>query len=538
MTSSSFIVEKPVNEIELKYNNNSNERKKVQQIIEEFLSEPIEIPIIIGDEEIFTNNTVNITIPHNHKQLLAKAHLADKNILKKAVKVALSAKETFSELAPEHRSSYIMKAGDLLQGSWRPTIIAATMLGISKTVHQAEIDVAELIDMYRFNPYYLSEILAEQPSQAEGMYNRLDYRPLDGFILAISPFNFTSIAGNLPTAPTLMGNTVLWKPATSSLFNAYHLMKLLQVSGLPVGVINFLPSRGTDIGRAVVTHPDLGAIHFTGSTQTMNYLWKKVADNIEYYNQYPRIVGETGGKNFFFMHNSANLRAVVTALIRGSFEYQGQKCSATSRAYVPESLWPQIKELMIMELSSVTTGDPAKFHDFMSAIINGSQYRRVVEFIEYGKKYNDLVYGGEYDDSVGYFINPTIFKTTEPKDRLMIEEIFGPVLTIYVYQDKNYIETLKICDETSSYGLTGSIFASDREAIIQAEKILRFAAGNFYINDKTTGSVVSQQPFGGSRKSGTNDKTAYKTNLLRWTSLRAIKETFIPPENYKRPFMK
>jgi 1-pyrroline-5-carboxylate dehydrogenase len=536
MAFSPFYIKKPVNVTELEYRRDSPERINVQEKIEEFTSSVIEIPVIIGGEEIYTGKTVDVVVPHNHNHVLAKAHLADIETLEQAIEVAVKKKEKF-ELPPEHRASFMMKAGVLLQGSWRSTLIAATMLGISKTVHQAEIDVAELIDMYRFNPYYFSEILTEQPIQVDGMYNRLDYRPLDGFVLAITPFNFTSIAGNLPTAPTLFGNIVLWKPASSALFNAYYIMKLLQEAGLPDGVINFVPSRGPDIGNVVVPHPDLGGIHFTGSTQTMNYLWKKVAENIDSYHQYPRIVGETGGKNFVIAHGSTSVDVVVTALIRGAFEYQGQKCSAASRAYIPESLWSKVKEKMVTELSTISIGDPGQFNDFLSAIITGPQYRRIIEYIEYGKKSSELIYGGKYDDSTGYFIHPTVFRTDDPRDKLMTEEIFGPILTFYIYKDNEYIKTLKLCNETSPFSLTGSIFSKDRESIIQAEKILRFAAGNFYINDKPTGSVVAQQPFGGSRKSGTNDKAAYKSNLLRWTSLRAIKESFVLTRDYRRPFM-
>ena len=539
MSTGLFTIDEPENEAELDYAPGSLERMEVRKKLEEFSNEVAEIPIIIGGKEYHTGQTIDIVTPHKHSQVIGGAHMADEELLHKAINSAMESKKRFMESSWEKRTTILMKAADLLSGPWRSTIIAATMLGISKTVHQAEIDVAELIDMYRFNSYYLTQILGQQPVQTSGMLNRIDYRPLDGFVLAINPFNFTSIAGNLPTAPTLFGNTVLWKPATSALFNAYHIMKLLEASGLPPGVINFVPSRGSTISKIVVSHPDLGGIHFTGSTQTMEYIWKKVAQNIENYNQYPRIVGETGGKNFVIVHSSADIEALVAALIRGNLEYQGQKCSAAARAYIPESLWPEVRDKLVEEYRTVTVGDPADFNDFMSSIVDKNQFNRVVEYIEEGKQGEEyeLVYGGEYDDSVGYYIYPTIFRTMDPRSRLMREEIFGPVLMVYVYQDEEYLETLKLCDSTSKYGLTGSVFAEDSAALELAEKALRFAAGNFYLNDKPTGSVIGRQPFGGSRKSGTNDKTGYILNLLRWTSARSIKEMFNPPRNYRRPFM-
>ena len=529
----------PKNEAELDYEPGSSEREEVQNKIEELMAEVREIPVIIGGEEIYTGNTVDVVMPHDHKHVLAKAHLADAATLRQAVKTALSVKESYNELDWLSRATTMLKAADLLSGSWRSTLVAATMIGISKTVHQAEIDVAELIDMYRFNPYYLYQILQQQSVDAEGMTNWLDYRPLDGFVLAINPFNFTSIAGNLPTAPTLTGNVVLWKPATSALYNAYFIMRLLQEAGFYTGSVNFIPSHGKDVSEVLLTDPNLGGVHFTGSTGTMNTIFKTVGENISRYRQYPRLVGETGGKNFLVAHGSADADEAITAMIRGAYEYQGQKCSATSRAYISRELWARIENKLLDEIKSIKVGSPTDFDNFVCSIIDEQQFKKVISYIEEIKKDSkyEILIGGTYDDSVGYYVEPMLVITTEPKAKIMEEEIFGPILTVYLYDDDRYEETLRLCDQTSPYGLTGSVFAHDREAIAKAEKILRFAAGNFYVNDKTTGSMIGQQPFGGSRKSGTNDKTAYIPNIMRWTSIRAVKETYNPPRNYRRPYM-
>ncbi len=536
-----FQIEMPRNEPVLSYAPGTTEREEIKKKLKEFKSKTIEIPTIIGGKEHFTGETIDIVMPHNHSHVLAKAHLAPKELLKEAIQVALEAKNEYLEFPWEERAALFMKAAELLSTTWRSTLNAATMLGVSKTVHQAEIDsAAELIDMLRFNTYWMHEIYKQQPISSKGVWNRLEYRPLDGFVLAITPFNFTSIAGNLPSAPAIMGNVVLWKPASSALYPAYYIMKLFQAAGLPPGVINFLPARGYDISEVVVRHPDLGGVHFTGSTKTFQYIWKTVGENIANYNQYPRLVGETGGKDFVFAHNSANIDALTTALIRGAYEYQGQKCSAASRAYIPKSIWEPLKEKLISELKTVKVGDPEDFTNFMTAVIDKVSFDKITQYIEHAKHDDtyEVIFGGNYDDSKGYFIDPTIILSKDPYSKLMKEEIFGPVLTVYVYEDEEYVETLKICDKTAGYGLTGAVFANDRKALLIAEKILRFTAGNYYRNDKPTGAVIAQQPFGGSRASGTNDKAGSYQNLLRWTSVRAIKENLTPPTDYRYEFMK
>jgi 1-pyrroline-5-carboxylate dehydrogenase len=531
----------PFNEPIYSYAPGSREKKDLKAHLEKMLNEKIEIPLIIGGKEIFSGNMADCRCPHDHNHLLAQYHKAGLPELDKAVKEAQKAWKDWSVMDWESRASIFLRAAELLATKYRHILNAASMLGQSKTVHQAEIDAAcELIDFYRFNPHYMRQIYTQQPDSSHEVWNYMEYRALEGFVFAVTPFNFTSIAGNLPTSPAMMGNTVLWKPASSAVYSAYFITQLLKEAGLPDGVINFIPGPGRYVGDPVLEKPGLAGVHFTGSTSVFHGMWKTIGSNIMNYRTYPRIVGETGGKDFVFVHASADAEAVVTALIRGAFEYQGQKCSAASRAYIPSNLWPSIKERLSDEIKTIKMGDITDFTNFMGAVIDKPAFDSIVEFIEYAKKSKEanIVCGGNYDDSKGYFIEPTLVVVTNPKDKLMEEEIFGPVLTIYVYPENKYKETLKICDTTSPYGLTGAVFANDRKAIDEAFTALRYAAGNFYINDKPTGAVVSQQPFGGARGSGTNDKAGSYLNLLRWTSARAVKENLRPPRDYRYPFLK
>ena len=531
----------PFNEPIYSYAPGSREKKDLKARLEKMLNEEIEIPLIIGSKEIFSGNMADCRCPHDHNHLLAQYHKAGPPELDKAVKEAQRAWKDWSVMDWESRASIFLRAAELLATKYRYILNAASMLGQSKTAHQAEIDAAcELIDFYRFNPHYMRQIYTQQPDSSHEVWNYMEYRALEGFVFAVTPFNFTSIAGNLPTSPAMMGNTVLWKPASSAVYSAYFITQLLKEAGLPDGVINFIPGPGRYVGDPVLEKPGLAGVHFTGSTSVFHGMWKTIGSNIMNYRTYPRIVGETGGKDFVFVHASADAEAVVTALIRGAFEYQGQKCSAASRAYIPSNLWPSIKESLSDEIKTIKMGDITDFTNFMGAVIDKPAFDSIVEFIEYAKKSKEanIVCGGNYDDSKGYFIEPTLVVVTNPKDKLMEEEIFGPVLTIYVYPENKYKETLKICDTTSPYGLTGAVFANDRKAIDEAFTALRYAAGNFYINDKPTGAVVSQQPFGGARGSGTNDKAGSYLNLLRWTSARAVKENLRPPRDYRYPFLK
>ena len=540
MNNSIPIFEMPENEPVLNYEPGSKEREELKKKINELKNQKIEIPLIIGGKEIKTGNLGKCVMPHDYKHVLAEYHKASEKEVKMAIDAALEAKKTWNEFSWVDRMSIFKKAADLLSTTWRSTLNAATMLGQSKNAYQAEIDSAcELSDFFRFNSYYAMKIYLDQPQSSKGTWNRSEYRALEGFVFAVTPFNFSSIAGNLPTAPAIMGNTVLWKPASSAVYSAYFIMKLLKEAGLPDGVINFIPGPGSEIGNLVLKDPNLAGIHFTGSTSTFQNMWEAVGQNIRNYKTYPRIVGETGGKDFIVAHESANVEALVTALIRGAFEYQGQKCSAVSRAYIPNNIWKDVKEKMMQDLKDIKIGSPEDFTNFMNAVIDKSSFDKIKAYIEFAKNSEEaeIIYGGNCDDSVGYFIEPTVILTKNPKFKTMQEEIFGPVLTVYIYDPQNFEETLKLCDETSPYGLTGAIFAQDRKAIIQAEKILINAAGNFYINDKPTGAVVGQQPFGGARASGTNDKAGTIINLLRWTSVRTIKENFVPAENFKYPFM-
>ncbi len=518
----------------------SPEKASLKAQLKKMLSEEIEIPLIIGGKEVKTGQMADCRIPHDHGHLLARYHKAGPDEIEQAVEAAKTAWKDWSEMDWVSRSSIFLRAAELLATKYRDIVNAATMLGQSKTVHQAEIDSAcELIDFYRFNPYYMSQIYAQQPDSSPEIWNYMEYRPLEGFVFAVTPFNFTSIAGNLPTSPALMGNVALWKPASSAVYSAYFLALLFKEAGLPDGVINFIPGPGRYVGTPVLEQPDLAGVHFTGSTEVFQGMWKTIGSNIMKYKSYPRIVGETGGKDFIFVHASADIDAVVTAIIRGAFEYQGQKCSAASRAYIPSNLWESVKDNLIDLAKTIKMGDIMDFSNFMGAVIDKAAFDTIVEYIEFAKQSNDaeIIYGGQYDDSKGYYIEPTIVVTTNPHHKLIEEEIFGPVMTIFVYDENKFQETLKICDTTSPYALTGAIFANDRQAVNQGFKVLRHSAGNFYINDKPTGAVVSQQPFGGARGSGTNDKAGSYMNLLRWTSARTIKEALNPPKDYRYPFL-
>lgn len=540
MANGIFKLERPQNERTLNYAPGSDEKAVLKKQLKRMRSEEIEIPLIIGGKEIRTGNTEKCIIPHDRHHVLATYHKAGEREIQMAIDAALKAKSEWENMPWEHRASIFLKAAEMASGPWRPVLNGATMLNQSKTVYQAEIDSAcELIDYLRFNVYYMTQIYGEQPFPSQNAWNRMEYRPLEGYVFAVTPFNFTAIACNLITAPAMMGNVVLWKPASTAVYSGYYLMKMLQEAGLPDGVINFIPGSGEEVGAPAMSNEWLAGINFTGSTEVFRSMWETVAANIRRYRGYPRIVGETGGKDFVFAHNSADIEALVTALIRGAFEYQGQKCSAASRAYIPESIWPAVKEKLIQDISTIKMGDVEDFTNFMSAVIDHNAFNSIKSYINFAQNSSDaeIICGGGCDDSKGFFIEPTVILTTNPKFKTMQEEIFGPVLTIYVYKDDELDEILELCDTTSPYGLTGSIFARDRSAIIKMERRLCHAAGNFYINNKPTGAVIGQQPFGGSRASGTNDKAGSKINLLRWTSVRTISETFTPPMEYRYPFM-
>jgi len=533
-------VPRPSNEPVYSYAPGAPERDSLKAQLKRMLGETLEFPLIIGGKEVRTGNLADCRCPHDHGHLLARYHKAGPEEIEKAVAEAGKAWKEWSEMDWVSRASVFLRAAELLATKYRDILNAATMLGQSKTVHQAEIDAAcELIDFYRFNPYYMSQIYAQQPDSAPGIWNYVEYRPLEGFVFAVTPFNFTSIAGNLPTSPAMMGNVVLWKPASSAVYSAYFLTQLWKEAGLPDGVIQFIPGPGRYVGDPVLGKSELAGVHFTGSTATFQSMWKTIGNHIMSYRTYPRIVGETGGKDFVFVHASAEVDSLVASLVRGAFEYQGQKCSATSRVYIPQSLWPQVKERFLDEVSSIKMGDITDFSHFMGAVIDKAAFDSIVEYIEFAKNSPDaeIIAGGGYDDSKGYFIEPTVVVVTDPRHKLMQEEIFGPVVTLYIYPDKEYEATLELCDTTSPYGLTGAIMATDREAIRLASRKLRHAAGNFYINDKPTGAVVGQQPFGGARGSGTNDKAGSFLNLLRWVSARAVKENLNPPRDYRYPFL-
>lgn len=541
MTNAIFTLPRPQNDSVLEYAPGSSERESLKKELDRQKNLKIDIPLIIGGKEIRTGKTVNVVSPHDHGHVLATCHLGGENEVKMAIDAAMKAKAEWEDMEWHQRSAIFLKAGELLATKYRPILNAATMLNQSKTCYQAEIDAAcELIDFYRFNAHYLQEIYrTQQVHNSNGVWNRLEYRALEGFVLAVTPFNFTAIAGNLPMSPAIMGNTVLWKPASTSLLSNYYIMQILKEAGLPDGVINFLPGSGGNIGNPAIDSELFAGIHFTGSTTVFGSIWQRIANNINRYRSYPKTVGETGGKDFIFVHSSADVHEVATAAIRGSFEYQGQKCSAASRMYVPKSMWGKLKPLLQEITESIKMGDVCDFTNFMGAVIDNKSFENTMGYIAKAKASNEaqIIAGGTGDSSKGYFIRPTIIETQNPHFITMEEEIFAPVLSIYVYDDNKYEETLEICDKTSPYALTGAIFATERTAVIKAEKMLRHCAGNFYINDKPTGAVVGQQPFGGARGSGTNDKAGSHLNLVRWTSPRTIKETFVPPKDYKYQFM-
>ena len=535
-----FKVPHPINEPVKGYAPGSPERASLAAKVKEMAAHRIEIPLIIGGKEVRTGKLGKAVMPHDHGHVLADVHLGGEAEVKLAVEAAAKAKMEWAALPWEARVAVFLKAADLLAGPYRDVLNGATMLGQSKTCHQAEIDSAcELIDFYRFNARFYEQILREQPESASGMWNRLEHRPLEGFVFAVTPFNFTSIAGNLPTAPALVGNTVVWKPASTALYSAHFLMKLWKEAGLPDGVINMVPGSGASIGNPVLASPQLAGIHFTGSTGVFNGMWRTVGQNLESYKGYPRLVGETGGKDFIVAHPSADPLALTVAIVRGAFEYQGQKCSAASRAYVPSNLWPKVKEMLVPMVEGIRMGDIQDHANFMGAVIDANSFRDQKNAIDEAKASSDasILVGGQYDDSRGYFVRPTVILARTPGYRTMCDELFGPVLTLHVYDETKWEETLDLVDTTSPYALTGAVFSQDRYAVQQAIARLRNAAGNFYINDKPTGAVVGQQPFGGARASGTNDKAGSMLNLLRWVSARTIKETFVPATDYRYPFM-
>jgi 1-pyrroline-5-carboxylate dehydrogenase len=531
----------PKNDPVLGYAPGSAERAELAAVLESMSRRTIEITPVIDGRSVRTANTAKSVKPHDHRHVLATWHKAGRREVTRAIAAAADAHTAWSRMPWESRAAIFLKAADLLAGPWRMKLNAATMLGQSKTCHQAEIDAAcELIDFFRFNVHFMREIYAKQPASSPGMWNTMEYRALEGFVFAVTPFNFTSIAGNLPSAPALMGNTVVWKPASSAVYAAWFVMELLREAGLPPGVINFVPGSASEIGDPALESEQLAGIHFTGSTAVFQGMWRTVGANIARYKGYPRLVGETGGKDFVFAHPSADVKALTTALVRGSFEFQGQKCSAASRAYIPASLWPRVERGLKEQIGEISVGDPTDFRNFMGAVIDAAAFKTIKSYIEFAKRSQDarIVAGGGCDARRGYFIEPTVVLAKRPDFRLMREEIFGPVLTVFVYPDKKLDQTLELCDSGSPYALTGAIFAQDRHEIVRMSEALTHAAGNFYINDKPTGAVVGQQPFGGGRASGTNDKAGSYLNLIRWTNARAIKETFVPASHFSYPFLK
>src|SRR5438034_5266491 len=529
----------PVNEPIRSYAPGSPERASVKARLKAMAAEKIVMPLIIGGKEIKTGQCGQSVMPHDHRHVLGEYHKATEQHVRMAVDAALAARREWASWSFDDRAAVILKAAELLATSpWRDTINGATMLGQSKTAFQAEIDAAcEIVDFWRFNVHYGQELLDEQPLSDNTMWNQVEYRGLEGFVYAITPFNFTSIAANLPTAPALMGNTVVWKPASSAMYNAYWLMKLYEAAGMPPGVINMVAGDSAMISKVLLSHRDLAGVHFTGSTDVFNGMWKTIGASMGSYRSYPRIVGETGGKDFIIAHSSADPDALAVGAVRGAFEFQGQKCSAASRLYVPRSLWSNVRDRMVAMMDDIKMGDVQDFRNFMGAVIDKKSFDKISGYIDHAKKTATIVAGGQVDGSKGYFIRPTLVETADPGYRLLCEEIFGPVLTVHVYDDARWKETLTIVDQTSPYALTGAVFAQDRRAVVEAASALRNAAGNFYVNDKPTGAVVGMQPFGGARASGTNDKAGSKLNLIRWVSARTIKETFAPPRDYRYPFM-
>jgi 1-pyrroline-5-carboxylate dehydrogenase len=533
-------IPQPINEPVLSYAPGAPERVELKQTLKELSGRGVEIPLIIGGKEVRTGRTVDIAMPHCHHHVLAKAHQAGLGEVEAAIAATREAWGEWSAWGFERRAAVFLKAADLLATRYRPMVNASTMLGQSKTAHQAEIDAAcELIDFFRFNVHYAERLYAEQPLSVAGVWNYLDFRPLEGFVYAITPFNFTSIGGNLPTAPAIMGNTVVWKPAATAVLSNYFIMRLLEEAGLPPGVINFIPGPSVQVSERLLADRAFAGIHFTGSTEVFQTLWKQAAANLTSYASYPRLVGETGGKDFVLAHASADVDALATGLVRGAFEYQGQKCSAASRAYIPDAIWPQVRDRMLAMLAEVKVGDPADFRNFMGAVIDRKAFDKIKAYIDAAKRAPGVkvLFGGGANDADGYFIEPTVIESQDPTYRTMCEEIFGPVLTVHVYPAARWADTLRLVDQTSPYALTGAIFAQERRIVEEAKQALRYAAGNFYINDKPTGAVVGQQPFGGARASGTNDKAGSLLNLIRWVSPRAVKENFTPPRSFTYPFM-
>ncbi len=533
-------IPEPVNEPILNYAPGSPERAALKKALDTMAGEKLEIPLIIGGKEVRTGNMGKVTMPHDHGHVLAEYHKAGPKEVQQAIDCAVASQKMWQSFRWEERAAIMLKVAELIATKYRFTLNAGAMLVGGKNAFQAEIDSAcELIDFLRFNAKYAQQIYENQPTSSPGVWNYVQHRPLEGFVFAVTPFNFTAIAGNLPTSPALMGNTVVWKPASSLVYTPYLIMQILEEAGLPPGVINFVPGSGADVGDVCLADPNLAGIHFTGSTKVFQSMWKTVGGNIANYKSYPRIVGETGGKDFIFAHASAEPKSLATAIVRGAFEYQGQKCSAASRAYIPKSLWPAVKDEIKLQMDDITMGDPRDFSNFVGAVIDKAAFDTIASYINYTKENDgaEILFGGGCDDSKGYFIEPTVIVASDPKFKTMVEEIFGPVITIHVYEDEKFAETLELCDTSSPYALTGSIFAKDRAIISQAMAALEHSAGNFYINDKPTGAVVGQQPFGGGRASGTNDKAGSAANLMRWVSTRTVKETFVPPTNYRYPFL-
>jgi 1-pyrroline-5-carboxylate dehydrogenase len=540
MSNGIFTVPVPRNEPILAYTPGSPERKTLRAQLDRMAGEVTEITPRVGGHRVTTGRTAEAVMPHDHRHTLAVWHKAGASEVQRAIDAAGAAHREWSRMPWQERAAIFLRAADLLAGPYRMTLNAATMLGQSKTAHQAEIDAAcELIDFWRFNVAWAEEIYRQQPLSSPGAWNRLEHRALEGFVFAVTPFNFTSIGGNLPTAPAILGNTVVWKPASSALYSAHFIMEILEAAGLPPGVINMLPGAGAEVGEPALASPALAGIHFTGSTATFQGMWETVGRNLKRYRSYPRLVGETGGKDFVFAHASADVPALATALTRGAFEYQGQKCSAASRAFIPSSLWHEVRDRLLEQVAAIRVGDPADFTNFMGAVIDANAFSTIKGYIDFARQSQDaeILTGGGCDDGKGYFVEPTVVLAKRPDLKLMREEIFGPVLTVWVYEDRDLDRALEICDTGSPYALTGSVFARDRAAIVRIADALTNAAGNFYINDKPTGAVVGQQPFGGARASGTNDKAGSVLNLLRWVSPRAIKETFAPPTDFRYPFM-
>jgi 1-pyrroline-5-carboxylate dehydrogenase len=531
---------RPRNEPVLDYAPGTAERAELKARLRQMAGERIEIPVVVGGREIRTGDTAEVVMPHDYRHVLATYHRAGRAEVEAAVRAGAEAQREWASWGWEDRAAVFLRAADLLSTRWRATLNAATMLGQSKTAHQAEIDSAcELIDFLRFNVHFAEQLYGQQPNSAPGTWNRLEYRALEGFVYAVTPFNFTAIAGNLPTAPALLGNVVLWKPSDKAILSGYHFLKLLEEAGLPPGVINFVPGDAAAITGQLLDSPELAGIHFTGSTHVFQTIWSGVGERIARYRGYPRLVGETGGKDFIVAHASADPAALATGIVRGGFEYQGQKCSAASRVYVPDSLWPEVRDRVLGMMETIRVGDVRDFRNYMGAVIDGNSFRKIAGYIEHARSAAgvEILAGGGFDDSTGYFIDPTLVKVEDPGYRLMCEEVFGPVVALHVYPEARWEETLRIVDETSPYGLTGAVFANDRAAVRTASTALRDAAGNFYINDKPTGAVVGEQPFGGGRASGTNDKAGSILNLYRWVNARTIKETFAPATEYGYPFM-